>query len=85
MPLGMLRIVSPAAAARVASSPTVVERVAGDEAPPVSLPPATLSRDPEASRGIAVRLTAAWLLYQAIFALGGGGARPSDSARCLWS
>ncbi len=75
LPLGMLPIVSPATAAeRAAARPAVAERVAGDDAPPVPLPAATLSRDPESSRALAVRLTTAWLLYQTVFALGGGTA-----------
>ncbi len=75
LPRWLMRGVSPAAAARVVRlAPAVPERIVGDTNPVVALPAATLSLDPEASRLTAARLAAAWLLFQAVCALGGSEA-----------
>lgn len=57
---------------RQALSPAAAERVLGDLKARVPLPPWTLSIDPEASQIAAVRLAAAWLLFQSVLGLGAG-------------
>lgn len=52
--------------------PAAPERVLGDSAPPVPLPPATLSQAPGETADAAARLAAAWLLFQGVVGLGGG-------------
>ena len=61
-----------AASLRATLLPGVPERVIGDSGPPVGLPPATLSQEPEATLGAAARLAAAWLLFRGVLGLGGG-------------
>jgi O-antigen ligase/tetratricopeptide (TPR) repeat protein len=70
-----LRRLDPAAAAaRAELAPATPVRVLGDEHGPVAPPARTLSADPEESLRAAARLTAAWVLFQAVIALGGGPA-----------
>ncbi|RUL87081.1 O-antigen ligase family protein [Tautonia sociabilis] len=75
MPEDVLRRVSPPAAEdRAELLPDGPVRVLGDDSPAVSPAPATISRNPEATRDVACRLLAAWLLLQAVLGLGGGSA-----------
>lgn len=73
MPGKLLGVLDPSAAAlREDLLPSTPETVIGDSLPPIPLPPPTLSESPGATYSSAVRLTAAWLLYQAVVGLGGG-------------
>lgn len=74
LPGGLLAVLDPSAAAlRRELLPETPERVLGDTAPPVPLPPATLSQRPGATYAAAARLAAAWLLFQGVAGLGRGG------------
>jgi O-antigen ligase len=74
-PLGdpWLRRLAPAwAETRAALAPATPERVYGEEQRPVAPPAPTLSENPDATLHTATQLTAAWVLFQAMLALGGG-------------
>lgn len=73
MPARVFRFLDPnAAALRAELLPSTPERVIGDPGPIVALPRATISQEPGATLDTAARLTAAWLLFQAVVGLGGG-------------
>ena len=73
LPGCLLRIVSPAAAAlRTSLIPSAAERVGGDSRPPVPLPAATISQDPEATLHVAAWLAAAWVVLQSVLGLSSG-------------
>ncbi len=75
LPGSLLRWAAPGTyALRASLTPSVPERVRGDEAPPVAPPSATVSQDPDATLGTAMQLAAAWVLFQAVLGLGGGPA-----------
>ena len=83
MPARWHAALDPAGASdRAALLPDAPERVQGDTGPPVRRPPATLSLNPGATRDVAVRLAAAWLLYQAVLGLGVG---PGALRRFGWA
>jgi O-antigen ligase len=70
-----LRRLAPATAeARSALAPSTAARVLGDDSGPVPPPAPTLSENREETLRTAARLTAAWVLFQAVLALGGGHA-----------
>ena len=72
---GVLRwIAPPSATLRAGLLPRHAERVSGDPRPPVPLPAATISQDPEASLRMAARLAAGWILFQGVLGLGRGSA-----------
>jgi O-antigen ligase len=67
---GVLRALSPGTARlRASLIPRVAERIGGDVSPPVPLPLATLSQDPEATIHAAVWLGAAWIVFQSVIGL----------------
>lgn len=73
LPQGLFERASPTTAALHKSLlPTTPDKVLGDQDPPVSLPPPTLSQVPEASLHFAARLAAAWILFQSVLALDKG-------------
>jgi O-antigen ligase len=73
LPDGWLRTVAPATATtRAALAPGTPVRVIDEESNPVAPPAPVLSVDRDESLRAAARLTAAWVLYQAVLALGGG-------------
>jgi O-antigen ligase/tetratricopeptide (TPR) repeat protein len=75
LPGSLLRWAAPGTyALRASLTPGVPERAGGDEVPPVVPPSATMSQDPDATLGTAMRLAAAWVLFQAVLGLGGGPA-----------
>lgn len=53
-------------------SPKRAERILGDSSSPVASPSQTISLNPEESVNIAVRLAAAWVLFQCVLGMGGG-------------
>ncbi len=61
-----------AAEARAALAPSGTVRVRGDGAGPIASPALTLSEDRDETLRAAARLTAAWVLFQSVLALGGG-------------
>jgi hypothetical protein len=63
-----------AAAARASLAPVTPTRVRGDDSGPVAPPAPTLSENRDETLRAAARLTAAWVLFQAVLALGGGPA-----------
>jgi O-antigen ligase len=67
---GVLRALSPGTA-RLRSSliPRAAERIGGDVSPPVPLPSATLSQDPEATIHAAAWLGTAWIVFQSAVGL----------------
>jgi O-antigen ligase/tetratricopeptide (TPR) repeat protein len=66
---------SPAAAeTRSALAPAAPVRVRGDAGAPIAPPAPTLSENRDETLRAAARLTAAWVLFQAVLALGGGHA-----------
>jgi O-antigen ligase/tetratricopeptide (TPR) repeat protein len=70
-----LRRLAPAAAeARSSLAPATTTRVLGDGSGPVAPPAPTLSENRDETLRAAARLTAAWVLFQAVLALGGGPA-----------
>jgi O-antigen ligase/tetratricopeptide (TPR) repeat protein len=73
LPETWLRRLSPVAAEeRVELAPRTAVRVHGDPGGAIAPPARTLSEDPDASMRAAARLAAAWVLFQAVVALGGG-------------
>jgi O-antigen ligase/tetratricopeptide (TPR) repeat protein len=69
---GISRWIAPAAAAaRDDLLPAQPEHVKADDGPSVPFPAATLSLDPDSTLQMAARLAAAWLLFQAVWGLGG--------------
>jgi hypothetical protein len=75
IPDAALRWASPATASlRASLVPMTPERVVGDPNPPVPLPPSTIGQDPEAALRMAMRLAAAWLLFQGVLGLSPGAA-----------
>src|SRR2546423_14129243 len=73
LPEGLLARVSPATASlRAELVPRTPERVLTDPGPTVPLPAATVGQDPEAALGMAMRLAAAWLLFQGVLGLEAG-------------
>jgi O-antigen ligase/tetratricopeptide (TPR) repeat protein len=70
-----LRRLAPAAAeARASLAPATATRVLGDDSAAVAPPSPTLSANRDETFRAAARLTAAWVLFQAVLALGGGPA-----------
>lgn len=70
LPERVLAVVSPATAAlRAEILPKAPDRVLGDSSPPVPLPAATIAEEPETAIRMAMRLAAAWLLFQGVMGL----------------
>ena len=77
---GVLSWIAPSlAASRAKLVPDQPEHVLGDTDVAVALPPATLSLEPDSTLQIAARLSAAWLLFQAVLGLKGAPAPHCDS------
>ena len=73
LPAGFLRRLDPVTAALHGDLlPAQPEVVHGDPAAPVAFPPQTLSLEPGATVQAAVRLAAAWVLFQGVLGLTGG-------------
>ncbi|HEV3165915.1 MAG TPA: O-antigen ligase family protein [Isosphaeraceae bacterium] len=71
LPAVVLQRVAPAASAlRTEILEERSVRVGGDTRPPIASPPATVSRDAEATRDNAARLLAAWILFQGVLSHG---------------
>jgi O-antigen ligase len=79
-----LRVLSPGTARlRASLIPRAAERVGGDPLPPVSLPAATLSQDPEATIHAALWLAAAWIVFQCALGLSDGPGALRRFSRCF--
>ena len=73
LPDRWFRAIDPAGReAREALAPRVAAQVRGDASGPVAPPTLTLSENRDETLRAAARLTAAWVLFQAVLALGGG-------------
>lgn len=73
LPEGLFRQLAPTTSElRSTLLPDIGEQVLGDSGSPVPRPGATISLDPEGSIHAAVRLLAAWVLFQCVLSLGGG-------------